>query len=160
MPQHVRRLATVLAALVALLALVAVSFTSAVAKGHGHDDGHGHRGPTIAEVRSMPLGTVVTVVTVEGTVTTPAGVFDSSFFDVGFAIQDSTAGIFVSFPDVSPSTVSDRATDPSCSPDRRSENASTSPSVKTARIAGTTISLTTSTSSITARDATRTRAAT
>ncbi len=44
----------------------------------------------------MPLGTVVTV---EGTVTTPAGVFDSSFFDVGFAIQDDAAGIFVSFPD-------------------------------------------------------------
>ncbi len=98
MPQHVRRLPIVLAALVAVLAFVAVSVTSAVAKGHGRDDGHGrgHHGPTIAQVRAMPLGTVVTV---EGTVTTPAGVFDSSFFDVGFAIQDSTAGIFVSFPD-------------------------------------------------------------
>jgi hypothetical protein len=32
-------------------------------------------------------------------VTTPSGVFASSFFDQGFAVQDETAGIFVSFPD-------------------------------------------------------------
>ena len=44
----------------------------------------------------MPLGTVVTI---EGTVTTPSGVFASSFFDEGFAVQDETAGIFVSFSD-------------------------------------------------------------
>ena len=43
----------------------------------------------------MPLRTVVTI---EGTVTTPSGVFASSFFDEGFAVQDGTAGIFVSFP--------------------------------------------------------------
>src|SRR5262245_33097136 len=96
MPSRFRRPRTVLVAAVALLALVAVPVTSAVAEGQGHDGHHGHHGPTIAKVRAMPLGTVVTV---EGTVTTPAGVFDSSFFDVGFAIQDSTAGIFVSFPD-------------------------------------------------------------
>ena len=89
MRQHVRR-SHVIAILVALVAFVAVPVTSAVAKGHRHHE------PTIAEIRAMPLGTVVTV---EGTVTTPAGVFDSSFFDVGFAIQDDTAGIFVSFPD-------------------------------------------------------------
>ena len=90
MRQHVRRSHVVIAILVALVALVAAPVTSAVAKGHRHHE------PTIAEIRAMPLGTVVTV---EGTVTTPAGVFDSSFFDVGFAIQDDTAGIFVSFPD-------------------------------------------------------------
>jgi len=93
MPQHVRRSrVAVLSALVALLALVAVPLTSAVAK----RDGHGHHQPTIAEARAMPLGTVVTI---EGTVTTPSGVFASSFFDEGFAVQDETAGIFVSFPD-------------------------------------------------------------
>ena len=43
----------------------------------------------------MPLNTVVTI---EGTVTTPSGVFASSYADQGFAIQDRTAGIFVSFP--------------------------------------------------------------
>src|SRR5262245_6268054 len=99
MPSRLRRPRTVLVAAVALLALVAVPVTSAVAEGQGHDGHHGHHGhhgPTIAKARAMPLGTVVTL---EGTVTTPPRVFDSSFFDVGFAMQDSTAGIFVSFPD-------------------------------------------------------------
>ena len=36
------------------------------------------------------------MVTIEGSVTTPSGAFESSFFDKGFAIQDRTAGIFVS----------------------------------------------------------------
>jgi hypothetical protein len=93
MPQHRRRPRVfVLSALLSLLALVAVPLTSAVAS----DDGDGRRQPTIAEARAMPLGTDVTI---EGTVTTPFGVFASSFFDEGFAIQDRTAGIFVSFPD-------------------------------------------------------------
>ena len=48
---------------------------------------------SIAEARSQPLGTVVTV---DGSVTTPSGAFESSFFDVGFAVQDKTAGIYVS----------------------------------------------------------------
>ena len=92
MPRHRRRSRiVVLSALVALLALVAVPLTSAVAK----RDGRGHHAATIAEARAMPLGTVVTI---EGTVTTPSGVFASSFFDEGFAVQDATAGIFVSFP--------------------------------------------------------------
>jgi hypothetical protein len=85
--------------LVALLALLAVPLTSAAAKGDRHAPGserHGHHQPTIADARAMPVGSVVTI---EGTVTTPAGVFASSFFDEGFAIQDETAGIFVSFPD-------------------------------------------------------------
>src|SRR4029079_19424128 len=93
MPQHLRRSrVAVVSALLVLLALVAVPLAAAAAK----RDGHGHHHPTIAEARALPLGTVVTI---EGTVTTPSGVFASSFFDEGIAIQDKTAGIFVSFPD-------------------------------------------------------------
>jgi hypothetical protein len=93
MPQPLRRPRVfVLVTLMALLALVAVPLTSAAAK----DDGNGRRQPTIAATRAMPLGTDVTI---EGTATTPSGVFASSFFDEGFAVQDKTAGIFVSFPD-------------------------------------------------------------
>jgi hypothetical protein len=47
----------------------------------------------IAVARSLPLGTVVTV---EGTVTTPPGVFESSTFDKGFGLQDRGAGLYVS----------------------------------------------------------------
>jgi len=91
MPQHARHSrVAVLSALMLLLALVAVPTTSAAAKAQDGDQ------PTIAEARAMPVGTEVTI---EGTVTTPSGVFASSFFDEGFAVQDRTAGIFVSFPD-------------------------------------------------------------
>ena len=48
---------------------------------------------SIAEARSLPEGTVVTV---EGSVTVPSGDFASSTFDQGFVIQDDTAGIYVS----------------------------------------------------------------
>ena len=48
---------------------------------------------SIAEARALPLGTEVTV---DGSVTTPSGAFESSFFDVGFGLQDNTAGIYVS----------------------------------------------------------------
>jgi hypothetical protein len=48
---------------------------------------------TIAQARELPIGTRVTV---GGVATTPSGAFESSFFDKGFAIQDETAGIFVS----------------------------------------------------------------
>ena len=48
---------------------------------------------SIAEARSLPLGTVVTV---DGSVTVPSGAFSSSTFDQGFAIQDHTGGIYVS----------------------------------------------------------------
>jgi len=51
---------------------------------------------SIAEARSLPAGTVVTV---EGSVTVPSGDFSSSTFDQGFAIQDETAGIYVSTSD-------------------------------------------------------------
>jgi DNA/RNA endonuclease YhcR with UshA esterase domain len=52
-----------------------------------------HRVVSIAHARTMPVGTVVTV---NGTATTPSGAFESSFFDKGFAIQDRSAGIYVS----------------------------------------------------------------
>lgn len=45
---------------------------------------------TIAQARSQPLGTSVTV---EGVVTVPAGLFDA-----GFAMQDGTGGIYVFHP--------------------------------------------------------------
>jgi len=93
MPQQLRRSRViVISTFLALLALVAVPLTIAAA----NRDGQGHPQPTIAEARAMPLRTVVTI---EGTVTTPSGVFASSFSDKGFAVQDKTAGIFVSFPD-------------------------------------------------------------
>lgn len=50
---------------------------------------------TIAEARSLPLGTIVTI---DGSVTVPSGAFSSSTFDQGFAIQDRTGGIYVSTP--------------------------------------------------------------
>ena len=51
---------------------------------------------TIAEARALPLGTIVTI---DGVVTVPSGAFSSSTFDQGFAIQDRTAGIYVSTND-------------------------------------------------------------
>jgi hypothetical protein len=59
----------------------------------------GHAAPAsprvlpIAVARHLPLGTLVTI---DGSVTTPSGAFASSFFDEGFAVQDATGGIFVS----------------------------------------------------------------
>jgi DNA/RNA endonuclease YhcR with UshA esterase domain len=50
---------------------------------------------TIAEARQLPLGTVVTI---DGSVSTPSGAFASSFFDEGFGLQDHTAGVYVSLP--------------------------------------------------------------
>lgn len=47
----------------------------------------------IAEARALPLGSIVTV---KGTVTVASGVFESSTFDKGFAIQDKSGGIYVS----------------------------------------------------------------
>jgi DNA/RNA endonuclease YhcR with UshA esterase domain len=48
---------------------------------------------SIAEARGLSPGTVVKV---EGTVTVPSGAFKSSISDEGFAVQDSSAGIYVS----------------------------------------------------------------
>src|SRR5215510_9171428 len=50
---------------------------------------------SIAEARSLPLGTIVTI---RGSVTVASGAFSSSTFDQGFAIQDRTGGIYVSVP--------------------------------------------------------------
>ncbi|MFJ9753220.1 hypothetical protein [Streptomyces chartreusis] len=47
---------------------------------------------SIAEARRLSLGREVTV---EGSVTTPSGAFESSFFDKGFGLQDNSAGIYV-----------------------------------------------------------------
>ena len=51
---------------------------------------------SIAEARSLPLGTEVTI---DGSVTVPSGAFSSSTFDQGFVIQDRTGGIYVSTSD-------------------------------------------------------------
>ena len=50
---------------------------------------------SIAQARSLALGTEVTI---DGLVTVASGTFSSSTFDQGFAIQDSTGGIYVSVP--------------------------------------------------------------
>jgi hypothetical protein len=47
----------------------------------------------IAAARALPRGTTVTV---KGAITVPAGVFSSSTFDQGFALQDRSGGIYVS----------------------------------------------------------------
>jgi hypothetical protein len=54
-----------------------------------------HGAVSIARARTLPLGTVVTV---DGSASTPSGAFESSFFDKGFGLQDRTAGIYVSTP--------------------------------------------------------------
>jgi hypothetical protein len=51
---------------------------------------------SIADARSQPLGTSVTV---EGAVTVPSGAYAASTFDQGFGLQDDTAGIYVSIAD-------------------------------------------------------------
>jgi hypothetical protein len=55
---------------------------------------HEPRPIEIGAARALPLGTVVTV---EGSVTVPSGLFSSGgTLDQGFAIQDRTGGIYVS----------------------------------------------------------------
>lgn len=51
---------------------------------------------TISQARSVEPGSRVTV---EGSVTVPSAAFSSSTFDKGFALQDDTAGIYVSLSD-------------------------------------------------------------
>ena len=48
---------------------------------------------SIADARALPIGAQVTLT---GTVSTPSGAFSSSFFDVGFGLQDRDAGIYIS----------------------------------------------------------------
>ncbi len=61
-----------------------------------HADDSSRHVVSIGHARTLPLGTVVTV---DGTATTPSGAFESSFFDKGFGLQDRTAGIYVSVQD-------------------------------------------------------------
>jgi DNA/RNA endonuclease YhcR with UshA esterase domain len=49
----------------------------------------------IAEARKLALGTSVTI---DGSVSTPSGAFESSFSDKGFGLQDRSAGIYISTP--------------------------------------------------------------
>lgn len=93
MLQYPRRSRFALVSSLLALLVLAAAPTSATAAQYGAPPAP--RPLTIAQARAAPVGSVVTV---EGTVTTPSGVFDSSYFDDGFGIQDRTAGIFVSFP--------------------------------------------------------------
>jgi hypothetical protein len=70
----------------AVLLVFVAAFGAASAQGAPH-------AISIAQARALPLGTVVTV---DGSVTTPSGAFESSFFDKGFGLQDKSAGIFIS----------------------------------------------------------------
>jgi hypothetical protein len=88
--RHHRKVFT-LAVLVALFATVSTTRTTLANPGPAAD-----KVISIAEARSLPLGSVVTIF---GSVTVPSGAFSSSTFDQGFAIQDRTGGIYVSTAD-------------------------------------------------------------
>jgi len=88
LPAHAGRVAVLLVVCVAFAAVPAVS--TATAAGAAHEP----RPVDIGAARTLPLGTVVTV---EGSVTVPSGLFSSGgSLDQGFAIQDRTGGIYVS----------------------------------------------------------------
>lgn len=88
LPAYAGRAAGRLAFCVAFAAVPAVS--TAAAAGAAHEP----RPIAIGAARALPLGTVVTV---EGSVTVPSGLFSSGgSLDQGFAIQDRTGGIYVS----------------------------------------------------------------
>jgi DNA/RNA endonuclease YhcR with UshA esterase domain len=52
----------------------------------------GHSFTSIAEARALATGTQATI---EGTVTVPPGAFGSAMDDRGFAVQDSSGGVYV-----------------------------------------------------------------
>lgn len=79
-----------------MLALAVISNLALPATGRATPPASNPKTISIAEARSLPLGTVVTV---DGSVTVPSGAFSSSTFDQGFAIQDHTGGIYVSVAD-------------------------------------------------------------
>src|SRR5262245_52555086 len=81
---HVRRTLLVLGLLALMLALVPFAAYAAPSAVPTTD---------IADARALPLGSTVTV---KCSVTVPSGVFSSSTFDQGFAIQDHSGGIYVS----------------------------------------------------------------
>jgi DNA/RNA endonuclease YhcR with UshA esterase domain len=80
----------------ALSALQTVTLVFTIATGAAHAGPSNSEAISIAEARSLPVGTVVTI---DGSVTVPSGAFSSSTFDQGFAIQDHTGGIYASVPD-------------------------------------------------------------
>ncbi|HKY28026.1 MAG TPA: hypothetical protein VJM12_08780 [Pyrinomonadaceae bacterium] len=80
-------------ALSALQIITLLTFMFAGFPGATYSAPPGPKAISIAQARSLPLGTVVTV---DGLVTVASGTFSSSTFDQGFAIQDSTGGIYVS----------------------------------------------------------------
>jgi len=79
----------------AAAALLLVTFFSTIVPAAAHAQPADPQVISIAEARSLPLGTVVTI---DGSVTVPSGAFNSSTFEQGFAIQDHTGGIYVSVP--------------------------------------------------------------
>jgi uncharacterized protein YdeI (BOF family) len=79
-----------------MLALAVISNLALPATGKATPTAANPKKISIAEARSLPLGTVVTV---DGSVTVSSGAFNSSTFDQGFAIQDHTGGIYVSVAD-------------------------------------------------------------
>jgi uncharacterized protein YdeI (BOF family) len=87
---HVKFTAVVLLALAVLVSLSSNRITLA------NPPAPAEKVISIADARSLPLGTVVTI---DGSVTVASGAFSSSTFDQGFAIQDRTGGIYVSTPD-------------------------------------------------------------
>jgi hypothetical protein len=100
LPVHAWRAAGLLAACAAFAAVPAVSTPAAragmaaMAATGAKDAANEPRPMDIGAARALPLGTVVTV---EGSVTVPSGLFSSGgTLDQGFAIQDRTGGIYVS----------------------------------------------------------------
>jgi hypothetical protein len=82
------------AAVPAVSAPAAVAGMNATNATNAMDAAHDPRPMDIGAARALPLGTVVTV---EGSVTVPSGLFSSGgTLDQGFAIQDRTGGIYVS----------------------------------------------------------------
>jgi DNA/RNA endonuclease YhcR with UshA esterase domain len=79
----------------ALRIVTLVTLFFAIVPGAAHAQPADPKTISIAEARSLPLGTVVTI---DGSITVPSGAFSSSTFDQGFAIQDHTGGIYVSVP--------------------------------------------------------------
>ena len=89
------RIRTIGRAASALHIVTLVALLLAVSPDAAHSAPPSPKTISIAEARSLPLGTVVTI---DGSVTVPSGACASSEapLDQGFAIQDRTGGIFVS----------------------------------------------------------------
>lgn len=90
-----RRSLKIQQALSALQVITLLTFMFAGFPSTAYSAPPGPKAISIAQARSLALGTTVTV---DGLVTVASGTFSSSTFDQGFAIQDSTGGIYVSVP--------------------------------------------------------------